>query len=59
MKESQKKRDVKDTEDPMWNLPGLGIELMSPLLAGRFFTTEPPGKCQQALKIRLLKGLSF
>ena len=28
----------------MWDLPGPGIELMSPALAGRFFTTEPPGK---------------
>ena len=59
MKESQKKRDVKDNKEPMWDLPGLGIELMSPSLAGRFFTTEPPGRSQQALKIRLLKGLSF
>ena len=28
----------------MWNLLGSGIEPMSPALAGRFFTTEPPGK---------------
>ena len=28
----------------MGNLPGLGIEPVSPALAGRFFTTEPPGK---------------
>ena len=28
----------------MWDLPGAGIELVSPALAGRFFTTEPPGK---------------
>ena len=28
----------------MWDLPGPGIELGSPALAGRFFTTEPPGK---------------
>ena len=26
------------------DLPILGIELVSPALAGRFFTTEPPGK---------------
>ena len=26
------------------DLPDPGIELMSPALAGRFFTTEPPGK---------------
>ena len=26
------------------DLPDPGIELTSPALAGRFFTTEPPGK---------------
>ena len=26
------------------NLPGSGIKFMSPVLAGGFFTTEPPGK---------------
>ena len=28
----------------MWHLPRSGIELVSPALAGRFFTTKPPGK---------------
>ena len=28
----------------MWDLPGPGIEPMSPALAGRFLTTVPPGK---------------
>ena len=28
----------------MWNLPKPGIEPMSPTLAGRFFSTAPPGK---------------
>ena len=28
----------------LWNLPGPGIERMSPALAGGFFTTESPGK---------------
>ena len=28
----------------MWDPPRSGIEPMSPALAGRFFTTEPPGK---------------
>ena len=28
----------------MWDLPGPGIEPVSPALAGGFFTTEPPGK---------------
>ena len=27
----------------MWDLPGSGIKPTSPALAGRFFTTEPPG----------------
>ena len=27
----------------MWDLPGPGIEPMSPALAGRFLTTVPPG----------------
>ena len=28
----------------MWDLPGPGLEPVSPALAGRFSTTEPPGK---------------
>ena len=28
----------------IWDLPGGGIEPMSPALAGRFLTTAPPGK---------------
>ena len=28
----------------MWDLPGPGIEPVSPALAGGLFTTEPPGK---------------
>ena len=28
----------------MWNLPGSGIEPMSPMLAGGVSTTGPPGK---------------
>ena len=28
----------------VWGLPGAGVELLSPVLAGRFFITEPPGK---------------
>ena len=28
----------------MWNLPRSGMELMSPVLAGRFLSTAPPGK---------------
>ena len=28
----------------MWDLPGSGMEPVSPALTGGFFTTEPPGK---------------
>ena len=28
----------------MWDLPGPGIESVSPALVSGFFTTEPPGK---------------
>jgi len=28
----------------MWDLPGPGMESVSPALAGGFFTPEPPGK---------------
>ena len=28
----------------MWDLPGPGLELVSPALAGGFLTTVPPGK---------------
>ena len=30
----------------MWDLPGPGIEPVSPALAGGFLTTVPPGKSQ-------------
>ena len=30
----------------MWDLPGPGLEPMSPALVGRFLTTAPPGKSQ-------------
>ena len=31
----------------MWNIPGPGIEPVSPALADRLLITEPPGKSQQ------------
>ena len=43
------------------DLPNPGIEPTSPTLAGRFFTTEPPGKpCSQIImmKIRTLNWQS-
>ena len=30
----------------MWDLPGPGLEPVSPALAGGFLTTAPPGKSQ-------------
>ena len=38
----------------IWTLPGPGIEPMSPVLAGRFFTTEPPGRPQDSFKKMLI-----
>ena len=39
----------------MWDLPGSGIKSMSPVLAGGFFTSQPPGKplSQTSWKSRL------
>ena len=38
----------------MWNLPGLGIQLMSPALAGGFLSTVPPGKSIHTYLINIL-----
>ena len=37
----------------MWDLPGLGIELVSPALADQLLTTGPPGKCAHPLSLNL------
>ena len=37
----------------MWDLPGSGIEPVSPALAGGFFATEPPGKPSQSFSLSL------
>ena len=34
---------------PVWNLPGLGIELVCPALAGRFLSTVQPGESSRLL----------
>ena len=36
----------------MWDLPGPGLKSVSPALAGRFLTTEPPGKSQHKLFLK-------
>ena len=35
----------------MQDLPGSGVGLVSPALAGRFFTTEPPGEPPKCLSL--------
>ena len=49
-----------------WDLPDPGMETTSPVLAGRFFTTEPPGKfdhfdtCMKIItRIKLLYALKI
>ena len=42
-----------------WDLPGPGIKLMYPALAGFFFTTEPPGKPALHIKERLINARSY
>ena len=38
----------------MWDLPGPGLEPVSPALAGGFLTTAPPGKSQEHFLIAAL-----
>ena len=42
----------------MWDLPGPGLEPVSPALAGRFSTTAPPGKPRWCFVWTLLPFLS-
>ena len=37
----------------MWDLPGPGLEPMSPAFAGRFLTTAPPGKPPKDILIKV------
>ena len=37
----------------MWDLSGLGIEMVSPALAGGFFTIEPPEKPLQDIFMQM------
>ena len=41
----------------MWGLPGLGMEPVSPALAGRFLITGPPGKPTTAVNFPQLRLL--
>ena len=38
----------------MWDLPGPGLEPVSPALAGGFFTTAPPGKPEFGISEHML-----
>ena len=38
----------------MWDLPGSGMEPVSPALAGKFFITEPPGKPHKVLSYLII-----
>ena len=40
----------------MWDLPGPGMEPVSPALGGGFFTTEPPGKPRKGLVLYIGNG---
>ncbi|KAJ8798360.1 hypothetical protein J1605_001485 [Eschrichtius robustus] len=40
----------------MWDLPGPGLEPVSPALAGRFSATVPPGKPRHRLQTRRLSN---
>ena len=41
----------------MWDLPGLGLEPVSPASAGGFLTTTPPGKPEWGLLFVAVHGL--
>ena len=47
----------------MWDLPGPGLEPVSPAMTGGFLTTVPPGKPQvlnlKAVVVRVFDLLSF
>ena len=43
----------------MWDLPGPGLEPMSPALAGRFLTSAPPGKPLIVVLICIFLGDSW
>ena len=38
----------------MWDLPGPGLESVSPALAGGFLTTVPPGKSNVTILFQIL-----
>ena len=41
----------------MWDLPGPGLEPVSPALAGGFLSTAPPGKSQNTFSFSFWKAL--
>ena len=43
----------------MWDLPGPGLEPVSPALAGGFLTTAPPGKSKNCFLDMIFRTLEF
>ena len=43
----------------MWDLPGTGLEPVSPALAGRFLTTVTPGKPPIGILIKVIPFLFY
>ena len=43
----------------MWDLPGPGIEPVTPEFAGGFFTADPPGKSRNDLFLKLGDGYRY
>ena len=43
----------------MWDLPGPGLEPVSPALAGRFLTIVPPGKPSSLLNCNIFSDHSL
>ena len=41
----------------MWDLPGPGLKPVSPVLAGRFLTTAPPGKSLDIISSNIFSSL--
>ena len=43
----------------MWDLPGLGIDPVSPALAGGFLISAPPGKFPILFNLSLILGVGL
>ena len=43
----------------MWDIPGPGLELVSPALAGGFLTTSPPRKPPRPMGLNIIENIKF